>query len=227
MGRLPEARGAATLRVLKSGCLIRNCFSLDFPEAGPNSSVRGPSVVARASVWSAPFFVFVIAGRFYFLSAYLFETYARLLKTLSKPSKVPEEFGYRDLYRSLQLQDLAFGLNPFFPKVPRISAVQNQGMRNLVDIWSIGKRLGAPVTLLLSIVLPFGVHIAFTAWFWITIAKTLPCWIGTLIKVMYVVFLVAGAFMVASLRRSTGPSRDSVRALLSEELQDKGNAPPL
>ena len=111
--------------------------------------------------------------------------------------------------------------------MPRISAVRNQGVRNLVDIWSIGNRLGAPVTPLLSIVLPFGEHIAFTEWFWITIAKTLPCWIGTLIKVMYIVFLVAGAFMVASLRRSTSPSRDSVRALLSEELQDKGNAPPL
>lgn len=166
--------------------------------------------VNRDLVFSvAPFFVFVMAGRFYFLSAYVFEAFVQVFITsLGKLEHLTAENAWK-IYRSLTIRDISFGLNPFFESL-------EQPDTSSKTTWRVARRIGSLCTPIFSIGVPFLGHALFTLWFALHGSNLkLPSELVRFGLVMYISFLAAGSFMVAHLFVDTSSKRRELRELLA------------
>ena len=149
-----------------------------------------------------------MAGRFYFLCAYVFESFVQVFKTSLESLEHPTVLSGWILYRSLMIRDISFGLNPFFENLEAPDESRRM-------TWRVARRIGSLCTPIFSIGVPFLGHALFTLWFALHgSSMKLPSELVRAGLVIYVLFLAAGSFMVTYLFIDTSKPRKELRDLL-------------
>jgi hypothetical protein len=168
----------------------------------------GDTLPRRTVLAAAPFFVFVMGGRFYFLSAYLFIAYSRVVQSVSAANK---EVPFGEICNRLAVPDFASGLNLYSITSPLADGTTERK-------WHCLARLGYLITRAIALT-PFVVHIGFTFWFYqySVDPEVVPNSVRIPILILYIAFFIGAVIMCEYLRRVTAKDRDAIRAGLSSK----------
>ena len=173
---------------------------------GGKVPILGGTLPGRIVLLVAPFSVFVMGGRFYFLSAYLFIAYSRVVQSVAAANK---KIQFSEICQGLAIPDIATGLNLYSIAPPLADEATER-------VWNFLAHLGYLMTKAIALT-PFVVHIGFTIWFYqnADTAGVKSPFVRCLVLALYITFFIGAVVMCEYLRRITVKDRAAIRARLS------------